>query len=283
MSCLSHVLFRSLYRSRFHDSHQVSVSRPLPPLTESCLPGTVSRPITRVSTVIPRAGTGGGVADKSITKPEQDKRLGTSRRRPPIYKVLLHNDNFNSRQYVVRVLVKVVDCLSLDEAVNVMQLAHETGIALVTACAQEEAEVYCQGLRNNGLTSTIEPDGGAGGGNSEKVHCVICQQRFFNVMQFSIRQIPKLRRFANSRLTTMAQELKPEALAESKRALRASLRTLLRNLNSTEMDEQSSKIALNVMESPMFQRARNVGLYIQCPKLNEVNTSWIVAEALNQG
>lgn len=110
-------------------------------------------------------------------------RLGTSRRRPPIYKVLLHNDNHNSREYVVRVLVKVVDCLSLDEAVSVMQvyfifsvffallfhqLAHETGIALVTACAQEEAELYCQGLRNNGLTSTIEPDGGgAGGGNSE--------------------------------------------------------------------------------------------------------------------
>jgi len=49
-------------------------------------------------------------------------RLGTSRRRPPIYKVLLHNDNHNSREYVVRVLVKVVDCLSLDEAVSVMQV-----------------------------------------------------------------------------------------------------------------------------------------------------------------
>jgi len=38
-----------------------------------------------------------------------------------------------------------------------MQVAHESGVALVTQCPQEEAEYYCQGLRINGLTSTIEP------------------------------------------------------------------------------------------------------------------------------
>jgi len=40
---------------------------------------------------------------------------------------------------------------------------------------------------------------------------------------------------------------------------------------------------MNVMESEVFKKAKNVGLYIYCPKLNEVNTSWIVAESLNQG
>lgn len=38
-----------------------------------------------------------------------------------------------------------------------MQEAHETGVALVIACPQEDAERYCEGLRLNGLTSTIEP------------------------------------------------------------------------------------------------------------------------------
>lgn len=37
------------------------------------------------------------------------------------------------------------------------QEAHETGVALVIACPQEEAERYCEDLRINGLTVTIEP------------------------------------------------------------------------------------------------------------------------------
>lgn len=38
------------------------------------------------------------------------------------------------------------------------QEAHEQGLALVVACPQEDAERYCEGLRLNGLTSSIEPN-----------------------------------------------------------------------------------------------------------------------------
>lgn len=104
---------------------------------------------------------------------------------------------------MVQVLLKVVDVLAMDDAIKCMQEAHESGVAFVTgdstaccpvlfmkgvrcrsrayhmrlrdhsndptvpgsaACAQEDAEKYCQGLRNNGLTATIEPDTGSGGG-----------------------------------------------------------------------------------------------------------------------
>lgn len=75
----------------------------------------------------------------------------------PQYKVILHDDPINRREYVVRVLVKVVDDLSLDEAVSIMQTAHESGSAVVCTVAQELAEEYCEGLRENGLTSTVEP------------------------------------------------------------------------------------------------------------------------------
>lgn len=37
------------------------------------------------------------------------------------------------------------------------------GLACVIACAQEEAEQYCEGLRNNGLIASIEPAGNGGG------------------------------------------------------------------------------------------------------------------------
>lgn len=40
------------------------------------------------------------------------------------------------------------------------QEAHETGVAMVIACPQEDAERYCESLRLNGLTSTIEPSRG---------------------------------------------------------------------------------------------------------------------------
>ena len=43
-----------------------------------------------------------------------------------------------------------------------MSEADRSGMAAVITCAQEEAEEYCSGLRNNGLTSTIEPAGGGG-------------------------------------------------------------------------------------------------------------------------
>ncbi len=47
----------------------------------------------------------------------------------------------------------------MDDAVNVMNEAHFNGMAAVIVCTQEEAEDYCDGLRNNGLISTIEPAG----------------------------------------------------------------------------------------------------------------------------
>jgi ATP-dependent Clp protease adapter protein ClpS len=157
----------------------------------------------------------------------------TLRRKPPIYKVMLHNDNYNRREYVVKTLLKVVEQITVDDAVNAMQVgrpcpvvpaargvhqpppqqrqqgaaaqacqcssstartstaaascgsqlgavdsgegraaarvpdcdaarphpqeAHETGVALVVACAQDQAEGYVENLRLNGLVSTMEP------------------------------------------------------------------------------------------------------------------------------
>eukprot|EP00899_Mesostigma_viride_P020245 jgi/Mesvir1/28221/Mv04770-RA.1 len=76
----------------------------------------------------------------------------------PPYRVMLHNDNFNRREYVVQVLMKCVPGMTVDVAVNVMQEAHINEIAVAHTCGQEDAEDCCEDLRNNGLVSTIEPD-----------------------------------------------------------------------------------------------------------------------------
>ncbi len=82
----------------------------------------------------------------------------TVRKPAPRYRVLLHNDDFNSGEYVVQTLMKTVAGMTQAQAVNIMMEAHNKGLALVITCALEPAEFYCETLRNHGLTSTIEPE-----------------------------------------------------------------------------------------------------------------------------
>ncbi|MEN9208371.1 MAG: ATP-dependent Clp protease adapter ClpS [Gloeomargarita sp. GMQP_bins_120] len=94
------------------------------------------------------------MATEVLEKP----KTGQQRQHAPQYKVLLHNDDHNTMEYVVECLMKVVPSLSWTEAVNIMLEAHNTGVALVIICPLEPAEFYCEGLRRKGLTSTIEPE-----------------------------------------------------------------------------------------------------------------------------
>ncbi|XP_018840172.2 ATP-dependent Clp protease adapter protein CLPS1, chloroplastic-like [Juglans regia] len=110
-------------------------------------------------------GKGGGLLEKPTvekTAPgrESEFDLRKSRKMAPPYRVLLHNDNFNKREYVVQVLMKVIPGMTLDNAVNIMQEAHYNGLAVVIICAQADAEEHCMQLRGNGLLSSIEPASG---------------------------------------------------------------------------------------------------------------------------
>jgi ATP-dependent Clp protease adaptor protein ClpS len=88
---------------------------------------------------------------------ETIEKRSTSRRLAPRYRVLLHNDDYNSMEYVVKVLMTTVTSISQPQAVSIMMEAHHNGLALVISCAQEHAEFY-ETLTNHGLISTIEPD-----------------------------------------------------------------------------------------------------------------------------
>lgn len=93
----------------------------------------------------------------TTASPDTTRSTESKSKKPPIYKVMLHNDNYNRREYVVKVLLTTVEGLTVDDAVNVMQEAHSSGVALVIACAQDVAEKYCEQLRLNGLISSLEP------------------------------------------------------------------------------------------------------------------------------
>ncbi|MDJ1185816.1 ATP-dependent Clp protease adapter ClpS [Roseofilum casamattae] len=89
---------------------------------------------------------------------ETIEKRSTTRKIAPRYRVLLHNDDFNSMEYVVETLMMTVSSLTQPQAVSIMMEAHNSGIALVIVCALEHAEFYCETLKNHGLTSTIEPE-----------------------------------------------------------------------------------------------------------------------------
>ena len=74
----------------------------------------------------------------------------------PPYVVVLHNDDVNSMDHVVRALLESVSELTTERAVEVMMAAHTNGQAEVIRCPLERAELYRDRLESNRLTATIE-------------------------------------------------------------------------------------------------------------------------------
>lgn len=76
----------------------------------------------------------------------------------PPYKVILHNDDFHSMDYVIVALVKSVPSLKEQDALEIMLTAHNEGTAVVIVVPQETAEFYQERILSYGLGCTIEPD-----------------------------------------------------------------------------------------------------------------------------
>lgn len=75
----------------------------------------------------------------------------------PRYRVMLHNDDYNTMDHVVLALVRTIGDMTPDRAMQVMLEAHLQGVAEVIICPKEVAEHYRDGLQSYGLTAIIEP------------------------------------------------------------------------------------------------------------------------------
>ena len=76
----------------------------------------------------------------------------------PLYKVILHNDDYHEMVYVIFALHHSINNLSMSEAEHIMLAAHLTGTAIVVICPKELAEYYQERLLSYHLTATIEPE-----------------------------------------------------------------------------------------------------------------------------
>ena len=98
---------------------------------------------------------------KLATKPRTKVRLKTER--PRLYKVILLNDDYTPREFVVTVL-KAVFRMSAEQAYRVMLTAHQRGVCVVAVFTKDVAETKAtQGIeagRSAGypLAFTTEPE-----------------------------------------------------------------------------------------------------------------------------
>ena len=75
----------------------------------------------------------------------------------PLYKVLLHNDDVNSMEHVVRALMRVFK-FEQDRCEQIMLEAHKSGVALCTVEPLEQAELHRDQLQSFSLVATIEAE-----------------------------------------------------------------------------------------------------------------------------
>lgn len=92
----------------------------------------------------------------SPTTPDVDIDTEALQRLIPPYRVLLHNDDHNSMDYVVKTLIRTIPGMSTEEAHRIMMEAHNHGQATVIVCSREEAEMYCERLHSYRLIATVE-------------------------------------------------------------------------------------------------------------------------------
>jgi ATP-dependent Clp protease adaptor protein ClpS len=90
-----------------------------------------------------------GTALKEKTKPRPPQML-------PPWKVLLHNDDTNTMEFVVLTVMQLTP-LKEQDAINRTVEAHKTGVSLLLVTHKERAELFKDQFESKGLTVTIEP------------------------------------------------------------------------------------------------------------------------------
>jgi ATP-dependent Clp protease adaptor protein ClpS len=98
---------------------------------------------------------------QTVVKPRTKVKPKTAR--PPLYKVILLNDDFTPREFVVSVL-KAVFRMNEDQAYNVMITAHRRGACVIAVYARDVAETKAKDATELGkakgypLFFTTEPE-----------------------------------------------------------------------------------------------------------------------------
>jgi ATP-dependent Clp protease adaptor protein ClpS len=98
-----------------------------------------------------------------VTKPRLKPKIEPKVERPKLHKVILLNDDYTPREFVVMVL-KAVFRMSEDQALRVMITAHQKGVCVVAVFTRDIAETKATEATDMGkqagfpLMFTTEPE-----------------------------------------------------------------------------------------------------------------------------
>ena len=90
--------------------------------------------------------------DKTETKSDQEQKKEEQ------WRVVLHNDEVHTFNYVIQSLCKVIGTLDRKRAFDICVLTHGSGKATITQTWKQQAMKYCLGLQRQGLTASIAPE-----------------------------------------------------------------------------------------------------------------------------
>ena len=82
-------------------------------------------------------------------------RTEKTERLEDMYEVILHNDDYNTMDHVVRCLVRVFGH-SMMLAEKIMRETHRMGSAVAEVEAESEAKLHRDQLQSYGLSATVE-------------------------------------------------------------------------------------------------------------------------------
>ncbi len=91
-----------------------------------------------------------------MADPSVESQVDQRTQQLPPYRVILHNDDVNTFEYVIRAILKITP-LGETEAVERTLEAHETGSSLLLVTHKERAELYVEQFATKRLTVTTEP------------------------------------------------------------------------------------------------------------------------------
>jgi ATP-dependent Clp protease adaptor protein ClpS len=101
--------------------------------------------------------------DNTTIQEDRQSNLAEKTIEPPMYKVLLHNDDYTTKEFVVDILM-VVFGKAMAEATRIMWHVHENGLGLIDIYTLEVAETKVNQVsalaREHGfpLKTTIEKE-----------------------------------------------------------------------------------------------------------------------------
>ncbi len=96
-------------------------------------------------------GHGGATGAATLPKPSRP-----ALDQLPPFRVLLHNDDVNSMDFVVDSIIELTP-LRAERAVEATLEAHQTGVSLLLVTHKERAELYLEQFASKNLSVTIEP------------------------------------------------------------------------------------------------------------------------------